>query len=70
VPPPSDYSINVLIPMPHILSHGSPPLLESNNFENWQFVSRVFAGAVKLHQDIFSSAAAGSWKSYIIVVVA
>jgi hypothetical protein len=40
VPPPSDYTINVPIPMPHILSHGSPPLLESNNFENWQFLMR------------------------------
>ena len=27
VPPPNDYTINVPIPMPHILSHGSPPLL-------------------------------------------
>ncbi|KAK1679577.1 hypothetical protein QYE76_040425 [Lolium multiflorum] len=40
VPPPSDYTINVPIPMPHILSHGSPPLLESNNFENWQFLMK------------------------------
>ncbi|KAK1620182.1 hypothetical protein QYE76_025699 [Lolium multiflorum] len=40
VPPPNDYTINVPIPMPHILSHGSPPLLESNNFENWQFLMR------------------------------
>ncbi|KAK1616573.1 hypothetical protein QYE76_022090 [Lolium multiflorum] len=40
VPPPSDYTINVPIPMPHILSHGSPPLLESNSFENWQFLMR------------------------------
>ncbi|KAK1692565.1 hypothetical protein QYE76_009262 [Lolium multiflorum] len=40
VPPPNDYTINVPIPMPHILSHGSPPSLESNNFENWQFLMR------------------------------
>ncbi|KAK1653911.1 hypothetical protein QYE76_071716 [Lolium multiflorum] len=40
VPPPSDYTVNVPIPMPHILSHGSPPLLESNSFENWQFLMR------------------------------
>ncbi|KAK1616982.1 hypothetical protein QYE76_022499 [Lolium multiflorum] len=40
VPPPSDYTVNVPIPMPHILSHGSPPLLESNNFENWQFLMK------------------------------
>ncbi|KAK1664933.1 hypothetical protein QYE76_053092 [Lolium multiflorum] len=40
VPPPSDYTLNVPIPMPHILSHGSPPLLESNSFENWQFFMR------------------------------
>ena len=26
--------------MPHILTHGSPPLLESNNFENWQFLMK------------------------------
>jgi hypothetical protein len=38
VPPPSDYTINVPIPMPHILSHGSPPLLESNSLENWHFL--------------------------------
>jgi hypothetical protein len=24
--------------MPHIVSHGAPPQLESNNFENWQFL--------------------------------
>jgi hypothetical protein len=30
VPPPSDYAADVPIPMPHILTHGSPPLLESN----------------------------------------
>ncbi|KAK1644213.1 hypothetical protein QYE76_062018 [Lolium multiflorum] len=40
VPPPSDYSLNVPIPMPHILTHGSPPLLESNSFENWQFLMK------------------------------
>ncbi|KAK1630880.1 hypothetical protein QYE76_005195 [Lolium multiflorum] len=40
VPPPSDYSLNVPIPMPRILTHGSPPLLESNNFENWQFLMK------------------------------
>jgi hypothetical protein len=37
VPPPSDYAVNVPIPMTHIVSHGAPPLLESNSFENWQF---------------------------------
>ena len=46
VPPPSDYTINVPIPMPHILSHGSPPLLESNNFENWQFLMRSHVRSV------------------------
>ncbi|KAK1669936.1 hypothetical protein QYE76_058095 [Lolium multiflorum] len=40
VPPPSDYSLNVPIPMPRILTHGSPPLLDSNTFENWQFLMK------------------------------
>ena len=40
VSPPSDYAVNVPIPMPCILTHGLPPLLESNSFENWQFVMR------------------------------
>jgi hypothetical protein len=48
VPPPSDYTINFPIPMPHILSHGSPPLLESNNFENWQFLMRSHARSASI----------------------
>ena len=35
VPPPGSYSANVPIPMPHIVSQGSPPLLDSTSFENW-----------------------------------
>ncbi|KAK1678322.1 hypothetical protein QYE76_039170 [Lolium multiflorum] len=50
VPPPSDYSLNVPIPMPRILTHGSPPLLDSNTFENWQFLmkSHVRSASTKL----------------------
>ena len=38
VPPPGSYAANVPIPMPHIVSQGSPPLLDSTSFENWQFL--------------------------------
>ena len=34
VPPPSSYSANVPIPMPNIVSQGSPPSLVSTSFEN------------------------------------
>ena len=37
---PSDRALNVPIPMPCILPHGSPPLLESNCFGDWKFLMR------------------------------
>jgi hypothetical protein len=37
VTPPGSYSANVPIPMPHIVSQGSPPLLDCTSFKNWQF---------------------------------
>lgn len=38
VPPPNNYSPSVPIPMPHIVSQGAPPPLDSNSFANWQFL--------------------------------
>ncbi|KAK1668095.1 hypothetical protein QYE76_056254 [Lolium multiflorum] len=40
VSPPSDYVVNVPIPMPCILTHGLPPLLEYNSFGDWKFLMR------------------------------
>ncbi|KAK1603983.1 hypothetical protein QYE76_027656 [Lolium multiflorum] len=40
VSPPSDYAVNVPIPMPCILTHGLPPLLESNSFGDWKLLMR------------------------------
>jgi hypothetical protein len=38
VPPQGSYATCVPVPMPHIVSQGLPPALDSTNFENWQFL--------------------------------
>jgi hypothetical protein len=38
VPPLNNYSPNLPIPMPHIVSQGLPPTLESSCFANWHFL--------------------------------
>ncbi|KAK1630523.1 hypothetical protein QYE76_004838 [Lolium multiflorum] len=42
VSPPNDCAVNVPMPMPCILSHGPPPLLESNSFGDWKLLMRSY----------------------------
>src|SRR3954467_3663019 len=40
VPPPPKYTPNPPIPMPHIIPQGAPPMLDTSNFSNWQYLMR------------------------------
>src|SRR3954468_3219467 len=40
VPPPLKYTPDPPIPMPHIIPQGAPPMLDTSNFANWQYLMR------------------------------
>ena len=40
VPPPPKYTPDPPIPMPHIIPQGAPPMLDTSNFANWQYLMR------------------------------
>lgn len=40
VPPPSNYTPDPPISMPHIVPQGPPPMLDASSFVNWQFLMK------------------------------
>ena len=50
VPPPSRYTPEPFVPMPHIISQGAPPMLDTSNFANWQYLmkSHISSSSIEL----------------------